>query len=462
MRLLAWTGVTQWYSDTAHAVTHLNGDRRAWYDQNGNMTQRVEVSGSQRITYTQEWDVENKLVAVTNTVTGQVTRFYRDADGNLVKKSDGAGTVMIVNGLYEEAGGVATSYYTFGGQRVAMRTSGAVYWLHGDHLGSASLTTNAGGQKVAELRYLPFGETRWVWGVTPTDRRYTGQREVAGVGLYDYNARMYWPVAGRFVSADTLVPEPGNPQGLNQYAYVLSNPLRYVDDDGHLPIVPLLIVGGVIGLKAVDYGWTAWDSYQSLRVLNDPNAEQAAKVQAAADLALSAALEVSEPDDLLPVALPVDDLARKGAVAGLREAMRQGGLKAGVRVIRETMGDAAPQVIRHLYDQGLFRGIRSYREWDGILQGVRQGAGLEVHHLIEQRFAQRLGLEPGDIPSIILTQEEHLRFTSAWRQRIGYSGDPTSITTANATIQDIWAAAQRIYANYPDLLEAVRQALFGQ
>jgi len=85
------------------------------YDQNGNpsaalragMTQRVEMSGSQRITYTQEWDVDpstsslrqapfdklraSKLVAVTNTVTGQVTRFYadcirRDADGALVKR----------------------------------------------------------------------------------------------------------------------------------------------------------------------------------------------------------------------------------------------------------------------------------------------------------------------------------------------------------------------------------------
>ncbi len=58
--------------------------------------------------------------------------------------------------------------------------------LPGDHLGRASLTTNVSGQKVAELRYLPFGETRWMSGITPTDRRYTGQRELAGVGLYDY------------------------------------------------------------------------------------------------------------------------------------------------------------------------------------------------------------------------------------------------------------------------------------
>lgn len=41
---------------------------------------------------------------VTSTVAGQVTRFYadcirHDADGNLVKKSDAAGRLMIVNGI---------------------------------------------------------------------------------------------------------------------------------------------------------------------------------------------------------------------------------------------------------------------------------------------------------------------------------------------------------------------------
>ena len=162
--------------------------------------------------------------------------------GLLVKKSDEAGTVMIVNAIFEHitATNQSTSYYLFGGQRpsagsgtVAMRTGGTVYWLHGDHLGSASLTTNAGGQKVAELRYLPFGETRWAWGTTPTDRRYTGQRELAGVGLYDYNARMYWPAVGRFVSADTVVPGPGNPQAFNRYAYALGNPIRFSDPSGH-------------------------------------------------------------------------------------------------------------------------------------------------------------------------------------------------------------------------------------
>lgn len=77
---------------------------------------------------------------------------------------------------------------------------------------------------------------------------------------------------------------------------------------------------------------------------------------------LSIGLEAAEPDDWLPASLPLDDLARRGIVAGLREVVQEGGLQAGVRLIRETVGEAAPQVVRHLYDQGLFRGIRSADE----------------------------------------------------------------------------------------------------
>ena len=54
-----------------------------------------------------------------------------------------------------------------------------------------------------------------------------------GLGLYDYVARRYDPVLGRFIQADTTVPEPGNPQSLNRYTYVLGAPLRYTDPQGH-------------------------------------------------------------------------------------------------------------------------------------------------------------------------------------------------------------------------------------
>ena len=115
-----------------------------------------------------------------------------------------------------------------------MRVGGALYFLHGDHLGSATLTTGASGNWVGEARYTPYGEMRrdYPRGVIPTDRLYTGQRQET-FGLYDYRARYYHPALGRFISADPLVPEPGNPQALNRYAYVRNNPLRYMDPSGH-------------------------------------------------------------------------------------------------------------------------------------------------------------------------------------------------------------------------------------
>jgi hypothetical protein len=48
-----------------------------------------------------------------------------------------------------------------------------------------------------------------------------------------YRARFYHPALGRFISADTIVPEPGQPQDFNRYSYVQNNPLRYIDPSGH-------------------------------------------------------------------------------------------------------------------------------------------------------------------------------------------------------------------------------------
>ncbi len=51
-------------------------------------------------------------------------------------------------------------------------------------------------------------------------------------------ARYYDATIGRFISPDTIVPEPFNPQSLNRYSYCLNNPLRYVDPSGHLSMNP--------------------------------------------------------------------------------------------------------------------------------------------------------------------------------------------------------------------------------
>ena len=102
---------------------------------------------------------------------------------------------------------------------------GVVYWLQGDHLGSATLTTDLNGNRVGELRYTPYGVLRHEWGSILTDRLYTGQQWEASFGLYDYRARFYDPALGHFLQPDPIVPQAGDPSSLNRYAYARLNPL---------------------------------------------------------------------------------------------------------------------------------------------------------------------------------------------------------------------------------------------
>jgi RHS repeat-associated protein len=129
-----------------------------------------------------------------------------------------------------------TKYYYANGQRVAMQKEGVVYYLHSDHLGSTSILSDENGQQVADSRvaYLPYGGVRLGDASTlPTDYTFTGQRNEAGLGLMHYGARFYSPRLGRFVSADSIVPQPGEPQALNRYAYAANNPVIYRDPSGH-------------------------------------------------------------------------------------------------------------------------------------------------------------------------------------------------------------------------------------
>jgi RHS repeat-associated protein len=110
---------------------------------------------------------------------------------------------------------------------------GTVTWLLRDHLGSTSLSVSESGDVLAEAKYTPWGVRRTLAGDLPTDYSYTGQREESALGLMYYVARWYDSGIAHFVQADTIVPGAGNPAAWNRYAYVMYNPVRYVDPSGH-------------------------------------------------------------------------------------------------------------------------------------------------------------------------------------------------------------------------------------
>ena len=146
------------------------------------------------------------------------------------------------------------SYYYLGSRRIAMQVDDGVesevYYFHTDHLGSTSAMSNESGTLVegSVTRYLPYGGYRTAPGANLTDhpatsaglRGYTGHKHNSYIKLVDMKARWYSPQLGRFISADSIIPDPSNPQSFNRYSYVLNRPLVLVDPFGHDPRFPML------------------------------------------------------------------------------------------------------------------------------------------------------------------------------------------------------------------------------
>jgi len=112
-------------------------------------------------------------------------------------------------------------------------TTASVYYLVGDHLGSTSVVTSSDGSLRSRLLYTAWGELRYTTGDTAIRYRFTGQREEAALGLYDYNARFYDPYLNRWTSPDNIIPDPGNSLDWDRYAYSRNNPVKYIDPTGH-------------------------------------------------------------------------------------------------------------------------------------------------------------------------------------------------------------------------------------
>ena len=115
------------------------------------------LSGQQALV----WDDENRLSQVQDDQGNLFERYWYGAEGMGVKKTRGNTTTYSFFAHYEEevTNGVTTaiSHYSFGSMRSAVKRGSTLYHLHGDHLGSTSLTTR-GSTETAEtsLRRLRF------------------------------------------------------------------------------------------------------------------------------------------------------------------------------------------------------------------------------------------------------------------------------------------------------------------
>ena len=139
-------------------------------------------------------------------------------------------------------GGFVRTDVSAAAQFLATYTPSGIHYPVTDWIGSKrvtvnpNLTLNNGVEEACAS--FPFGDQQHC--TTPIDtspRHFTGKERDTISGLDYFSARFYSSSMGRFSSPDPsglTYADPTNPQSQNQYAYVASNPLIFIDPNGLL------------------------------------------------------------------------------------------------------------------------------------------------------------------------------------------------------------------------------------
>jgi RHS repeat-associated protein len=163
--------------------------------------------------------------------------------------------------VIEKPDGVSNVHYVLGGDGIVAvivndneSTDYQTYYVHKDHLGSWTHITDEQADLVEENSFDAWGRRRnaddWTYDNLSNEhlfaRGYTGHEHLDDpFNVINMNGRIYDPLVGMMMSADNYIPEIGNPNSHNRYAYAHNNPLKYTDPSGDSP---LLAAVGLISL----------------------------------------------------------------------------------------------------------------------------------------------------------------------------------------------------------------------
>lgn len=241
------------------------------YDEAGNLIRKTEIGQVRQYGY----DAQNRLIEVRDGSGNLMARYgydpfdrriwkeqYRDRSGQVLAQARRSYYLYADEGLIAESRqdialdanesvsasaepAIASQYgprpdakFTTGMLFVKTKNSNGddtIAYYHHDHLDTPIQATDKQGNVVWSAQYNVFGRaTITTPGASPDQPtissalRLPGQIEDEETGLYYNWHRYYEPGLGRYIQSDPI----GLAGGINTYAYVDGNPIRYIDPLG--------------------------------------------------------------------------------------------------------------------------------------------------------------------------------------------------------------------------------------
>jgi RHS repeat-associated protein len=364
------------------------------YDANGNLTSDSQKNISLGYNY----------LNLPQTVSGSQNLTYTyNAAGEKLQKQAGGTVTNYINGIQYTNNSIDFIQTEEGLARRSGNSYSYEYNLS-DHLGNVRVTfyQNPTTNQLEVLQrddYYAFGLRKVATGGT-NKYLYNGKELQEELGQYDYGARFYDPVIGRWNVVDPLseISRRNSP-----YNYALNNPIRFIDVDG----------------LYADDGPTPKPKFGKLPPMQNPDGDQQGYIRNAGE-------DQKKYDPfgafMLDLSAGAADIIGLNAIDNLffsNEEVTWG--KAGVAAISviqglETLEGVNPRTKQSVgtYEVGTFKELKN--------RSV-VGDDLDIHHAPQKKPAGQIikDYDPDIAPSIALPKSEHMAIPT---RRAAIDGNP--------------------------------------
>jgi RHS repeat-associated protein len=206
-----------------------------------------KISSNNGLNFSYFYDQNGQRIAKKHNSNNITTNFYYDQNGLLIYQDNPSNNLQF---LYD------SKNRCFGFIRTNKQTGQiSKYYYLKDALNNVIEILDSNMNVVVRYFYDAFGNTIFTEGnqdlINLNPFRYRGYYYDIETQLYWASSRYYSPEICRWISPDLIeYLDRESINGLNLYCYCFNNPVNYVDPDGHMPFLCILLILGGIGMVA--------------------------------------------------------------------------------------------------------------------------------------------------------------------------------------------------------------------